>query len=36
MSIFGLRKEPIVMERPQSSFNQILENYVEKYANFES
>ena len=36
MSIFRLRKEPIVMERPQSSFNQILENYVEKHTNFES
>ena len=36
MSIFRLRKEPVVMERPQSSFNQILENYVEKHTHFES
>ena len=36
MSIFRLRKQPIVMEVPWSSFTQKLENYVGKHANFES
>ena len=36
MSIFRLRKYPIVIEMPRSSFNQKLENYVGKYANFEN
>ena len=33
---FRLRKEPIVMEVPRSSFNQKLENYVGKHTHFES
>ena len=36
MRIFRLRKRLIVMEVARSSFNQKLENYVRKYANFES
>ena len=36
MSIFRLRKQPVVMEVLRSSFNQKLENYVGKHAIFES